>query len=93
MFLDFDCVVRDAAEVRIGAGTRLGPAIRIHAADHPRDAAGRAGRLELGRPVRIGRGVWIGGGAAVLPGVTIGDGTVVGNPARPCARHADVAGN
>jgi maltose O-acetyltransferase len=78
VFLNFNCVILDVAEVSIGDRTQIGPAAQIYAADHPRDAETRRGGLEFGRPVRIGRDVWIGGGAIILPGVTIGDGAVVG---------------
>ncbi len=71
-------MILDVAEVSIGAGTQIGPAVQIYAADHPRDAVGRASGLELGRPVRIGCNVWIGGGAILLPGVTVGDDAVIG---------------
>ena len=77
-FLNFNCVVLDVAEVAIGERTQIGPGVQILAADHPRDAAGRASGLEFGRPVRIGRNVWIGGGAIVLPGIVIGDDAVIG---------------
>ena len=63
--------------VTIG-GTRIGPAVQIYAADHPRDAAERRSGLELGKPVLIGENVWIGGGAIILPGVVIGDDAIVG---------------
>ncbi|MCS4236510.1 sugar O-acetyltransferase [Stenotrophomonas sp. BIGb0135] len=78
VFLNYNCVILDVAEVSIGEGTQIGPAVQIYAADHPRDPQARASGLELARPVRIGRNVWIGGGAIVLPGVSIGDGAVVG---------------
>jgi maltose O-acetyltransferase len=78
IFLNFNCVVLDVVEVRIGDRTQIGPAAQIYAADHPRDARTRRSGLEFGRPVRIGCDVWIGGGAIILPGVTIGDGAVVG---------------
>ncbi|WP_256777545.1 MULTISPECIES: sugar O-acetyltransferase [unclassified Stenotrophomonas] len=78
VFLNYNCVILDVAEVSIGAGTQIGPAVQIYAADHPRDPHARADGLELARPVRIGRNVWIGGGAIVLPGVSIGDDAVVG---------------
>lgn len=78
VFLNFDCVILDVCEVSIGEGTQVGPAVQFYAADHPRDAAGRASGLEFGRPIRIGRNVWIGGGAIILPGVCIGDGAVIG---------------
>lgn len=78
VFLNFDCVILDVCEVSIGEGTQVGPAVQFYAADHPRDAAGRASGLEFGRPIRIGRNVWIGGGAIILPGVSIGDDAVIG---------------
>jgi maltose O-acetyltransferase len=78
VFLNFNCVILDVCEVSIGEGTQVGPAVQFYAADHPRDAAGRASGLEFGRPIRIGRNVWIGGGAIILPGVCIGDDAVIG---------------
>lgn len=78
VFFNFNCVILDVAEVRIGTGTQIGPAVQIYAADHPRDAQVRRSGLEFGRPVVIGEHVWIGGGAIILPGVTIGDGAVIG---------------
>lgn len=77
-FLNFNCVILDVAEVTIGDGAQIGPAVQIYAADHPRDAASRSAGLELGRPVRIGANAWIGGGAILLPGVTVGEDAVVG---------------
>ncbi|WP_291863207.1 sugar O-acetyltransferase [Bradyrhizobium sp.] len=78
VFMNFNCVILDVVEVRIGDRTQIGPAVQIYAADHPRDAGMRREGLEFGRPVQIGSDVWIGGGAIILPGVTIGDGAVIG---------------
>jgi maltose O-acetyltransferase len=78
VFLNFNCVILDIVKVEIGAGTQIGPAVQIYAADHPRDPAARRLGWELGRPVTIGRNVWIGGAAIILPGVTIGDDAVIG---------------
>ena len=77
-FLNFNCVILDVAEVTIGDGAQIGPAVQIYAADHPRDAASRRAGLEFGRPVTIGSDVWIGGGAILVPGVTVGNGAVIG---------------
>ncbi len=77
-FLNFNCIILDVAQVTIGEGAQIGPAVQIYAADHPRDPELRRSGLELGRPVEIGRNTWIGGGAIILPGVTIGDDAVVG---------------
>jgi maltose O-acetyltransferase len=78
VFLNFNCIILDVARVEIGAGTQIGPAVQIYAADHPRDPASRRQGWELGRPVTIGRNVWIGGAAIILPGVTIGDDAAIG---------------
>lgn len=78
VYINFNCVILDVAEVTIGAGTAVGPAVQIYTADHPHDPEQRQAGLQLGRPVRIGKDVWIGGGAIILPGVTIGDNAVVG---------------
>lgn len=96
VFLNFNCVILDVVEVRIGNGAQIGPAVQIYAADHPRDAQERRSGLEFGRPVVIGENVWIGGGAIILPGVTIGDNAVVGAGSvitRDVAAGAAVMGN
>ena len=96
VFLNFNCVILDVAEVIIGDRTQIGPAVQIYAADHPRDAETRRAGLEFGRPVRIGSDVWIGGGAILLPGITIGDGAVIGAGSvvtRHVAAAVTVAGN
>jgi maltose O-acetyltransferase len=77
-FLNYNCVILDVAEVSIGEGAQIGPAVQIYAADHPRDAATRRAGFEFGRPVRIGKHAWIGGGAIILPGISIGDDAVIG---------------
>lgn len=96
VFFNFNCVILDVVEVRIGNGTQIGPAVQIYAADHPRDAEGRRSGLEFGRPVVIGENVWIGGGAIILPGVTIGDDAVIGAGSvvtRDVAAGTTVVGN
>ncbi len=96
VFLNFNCVILDVAEVFIGDDTQIGPAVQIYAADHPRDPAERRSGLELGRPVRIGRNVWIGGGSVIVPGVTIGDDAIIGAGAvvtRDVPVGATVVGN
>ena len=77
-FLNFNCVVLDVAPVRIGALTKIGPAVQLCAATHPLAQAEREAGLEYGRPIEIGRNVWIGAAAVVGAGVTVGDGSVIG---------------
>lgn len=96
VFFNFNCVILDVAEVRIGTGTQIGPAVQIYAADHLRDAQERRSGLEFGRPVVIGEHVWIGGAAIILPGVIIGDDAVIGAGSvvtRDVAAGATVVGN
>lgn len=77
VYFNFNCVVLDVCEVRIGDFTFLGPNVQIYAATHPLQASLRRTQ-EFGKPVTIGADVWIGGGAIVCPGVTIGSRTVIG---------------
>ncbi|MDY3552582.1 sugar O-acetyltransferase [Gemmata sp. JC717] len=77
VYFNFNCVLLDVCEIRVGDRTLFGPAVQIYAATHPLDAELRKTR-ELGKPVRIGSDVWVGGGAIIAPGVTIGDRTVIG---------------
>ena len=96
VFLNFNCVILDVAKVEIGAGTQIGPAVQIYAADHPRDPTSRRQGWELGRPVAIGRNVWIGGAAIILPGIAIGDDAVIGAGSvvtKDVPAGATVAGN
>ena len=78
VFINYNCVILDVVRVTIGEETRIGPAVQIYTADHPRDPEVRRSGLECGIPVAIGSNVWIGGGAIILPGVTIGDNAIVG---------------
>lgn len=96
VFMNFGCVVLDAAPVVIGDNTMLGPGVQLLTPDHDRDPVRRAALLETARPITIGRDVWIGGGAIVLPGVSIGDGAIIGAGAvvtKDVAGGARVVGN
>ncbi|UUO08373.1 sugar O-acetyltransferase [Blastopirellula sp. J2-11] len=77
VYFNFNCVVLDVCEVRIGDFTFLGPGVHLYTATHPLDAQLRRTQ-EFGKPVTIGSDVWIGGGAIVCPGVSIGSKTVIG---------------
>jgi maltose O-acetyltransferase len=77
VFFNYNCVVLDVCEVRVGDFTLMGPAVQIYTPLHPMDATARRG-AEYGRPVAIGADVWVGGGAIICPGVRIGDRAVIG---------------
>jgi maltose O-acetyltransferase len=95
VFFNFNCVVLDVCEVRIGDFTLFGPAVQIYTPMHPMDAALRR-QQEYGRPVEIGSDVWVGGGAIICPGVRIGSRAVIGAGSvvtRDIPDHVFAAGN
>jgi maltose O-acetyltransferase len=77
VFFNFNCIVLDVCEVRVGDFTLFGPAVQIYTATHPLNAELRR-KQEAGKPITIGSDVWIGGAAILCPGVTIGEKTVIG---------------
>jgi len=76
-FFNFNCVVLDVCEVRIGDHTLFGPAVQIYTATHPLDSQLRRTQ-EFGKPIEIGSDVWVGGGAIICPGAKIGSRSVIG---------------
>lgn len=76
-FFNFNCIVLDVCEVRVGDFTLFGPAVQIYTATHPLNAELRR-EQEFGKPIEIGSDVWVGGGAIICPGVTIGSRCVIG---------------
>lgn len=77
VFFNFNCVVLDVCEVRIGDYTLFGPGVQILTPLHPFDAGLRRSQ-EFGKPVHIGTDAWIGGAALILAGVRIGDRAIIG---------------
>lgn len=78
VFFNFNCVILDVMQVKIGSRTLLGPNVQLYTATHPMRFKERALGLELAKPITIGEDVWIGGSVVVCPGVSIGDRTVIG---------------
>jgi len=78
VFINFNCVVLDAAPIGIGNRTMLGPNVQLYTATHPLEATKRASGIESAESISIGDDVWIGGNVTICPGVTIGNGTVIG---------------
>ena len=77
VFFNFNCVVLDVCQVKIGDNTMFGPAVQIYTATHPLEAELRRTQ-EFARPIAIGADVWVGGGVIICPGVRIGDRSVIG---------------
>ena len=76
-YFNFNCVILDICEVRVGDYCLFAPNVQIFTGTHPLNAELRR-RQEYGKPVTIGSDVWVGGGAIILPGVTIGSRCVIG---------------
>jgi maltose O-acetyltransferase len=77
-FVNYDCVMLDAAPIAIGAACQIATQVQLVTATHPIDPEPRRLGWELAAPITIGDNVWLGAGAIVCPGVTIGSDTVVG---------------
>jgi maltose O-acetyltransferase len=77
-FVNYDCIMLDVAEIRIGDGCQIGPRVQLLTPTHPLDPEQRRLGWEAAESITLGDNVWLGGGVIVCPGVTIGDDTVVG---------------
>lgn len=80
-YANFDLIILDVCEVRIGKNCFIAPRVSILTATHPVDANQRIAGLEYAAPVTIRDNVWIGAGAIINPGVTLGDNVVVASGA------------
>lgn len=78
-YANYDCIIIDVCDVKIGENVLFGPRVSIYTAGHPVDAEVRNTQLEFGKPITIGNDVWIGGNTVINPGVTIGDNVVIGS--------------
>ena len=86
-FSNYNCVILDVAEVRIGDDVMFGPNVTIATPVHPLLARERKMRtradgskydLEYAKPITIEEGAWLAAGVIVTGGVTIGKGAVIG---------------
>ncbi|MBE6183567.1 acetyltransferase [Bacillus ginsengihumi] len=95
-FANFNCVILDICEVRIGDNCFIAPGVHIYTATHPLDPLERNSGVEFGKPVTIGDNVWIGGRAVINPGVKIGNNVVIASGAvvtKDIPDHVVVGGN
>ena len=76
-YANYDLIILDVCEVRIGHNCMIAPRVSIFTAAHPLDAETRISGLEFGKPITIGDNVWIGGHVVINPGVTIGSNVVI----------------
>ncbi|MBM7650247.1 maltose O-acetyltransferase [Bacillus ectoiniformans] len=95
-YANFDCVILDVCEVRIGDNCLLAPGVHIYTAAHPIDPIKRKSGVEFGKPVTIGNNVWIGGRAVINPGIEIGDNAIIASGAvvtKDVPKNTVVGGN
>jgi maltose O-acetyltransferase len=77
-FVNYDCVMLDAAPITIGAACQLAAHVQLVTATHPIDPEPRRLGWEYAEPITIADNVWLGAGVIVNAGVRIGEDTVVG---------------
>ncbi|GAA5978397.1 hypothetical protein JCM11641_004677 [Rhodosporidiobolus odoratus] len=80
VFANFNFMILNTCEVKIGQRCLFGPNVQLFAASHPLDPAVRNGTAgpENGGPIEIGDDCWFGGQVVVLQNVKIGRGVTVG---------------
>ncbi len=79
VFLNYNTVILDIAEVTIGERSLFGPGCQLITVNHPvHDLEMRRAGWERGSPITIGQDCWFGAGVIVMPGVTVGDRCVIG---------------
>jgi len=77
-FINYGCVILDAADVAIGDDVQIGPNVQLLTSLHPLDPVERRRGVETAAPVVIGDGAWLAAGVIVCPGVSVGEDSVVG---------------
>lgn len=76
-FINYDCIMLDGGEIKIGAHCKIGPRCQFFTPQHPIDYEERMQPVETCYPIKIGDNCWLGGGVTVCPGVTIGDRCII----------------
>ncbi|MBO0431757.1 sugar O-acetyltransferase [Enterococcus sp. DIV0660C] len=78
-YSNFDCILLDGAEIRIGDDVLFGPRVGIFTTNHAIDPEERVAGACYAKPVSIGNKVWLGANVTVNQGVTIGENTIIGS--------------
>ncbi|MEX1551570.1 sugar O-acetyltransferase [Enterococcus sp. C50] len=78
-YSNFDCILLDGAEIRIGDDVLFGPRVGIFTTNHAIDPEERAAGACYAKPVSIGNKVRLGANVTVNQGVTIGENTIIGS--------------
>ena len=78
VFINYDCVFLDGADIHIGDHVLIGPRCQLLTPQHPFDYLERRKPIEASHGIRIGEDCWLGGGVIVCPGVSIGKRCIIG---------------
>lgn len=76
-FINYDCIMLDAARITIGAHCKIGPRCQFLTPQHPKDWRERMKPVETCHAITIGDNCWLGGGVTVCPGVTVGARSII----------------
>lgn len=79
VYINFDCIILDCAEITIGNHVMFGPRIGLYAGNHALDAEERIGGALIAKPITIEENGWLGGDVKVNAGVVIGKNSVIGS--------------
>ena len=77
-YANYNLVLLDSAEIKIGDNVMFGPNVSVYTVNHPLNYEDRNKYLEQAKPVVIEDNVWLGGNVVILGGVTIGKNSVIG---------------
>ena len=77
-YANYNLVLLDSAEIKIGDNVMFGPNVSVYTVNHPLYYEDRNKYLEQAKPVVIEDNVWLGGNVVILGGVTIGKNSVIG---------------
>ena len=78
-YSNFNLVLLDVAEIKIGENCFIGPNTSLYTAFHPiEDPQSRNKGIEKAKNITIGNNVWLGGNVVILAGVSIGNNCVIG---------------
>ena len=77
VFINYNCTMLDAADIRIGKNTLIGPNCSLYTPEHPLDFRLRRQPIESARTISIGEDTWLGGNVTVCPGVRIGNRCII----------------
>ncbi len=77
VFVNYNCVFLDGANIHIGANSLIGPNCQLYTPQHPIDYVSRRLPQETAYSINIGEDCWLGGNVTICPGVTIGDRCII----------------